>query len=1661
MRIILTLIFVWGFWSLQLQAQMTMNGDTIYGNEWIRYNQRYYKLKVAEEAVYKVSMSELRLAGFPVEETEGRLLQLISRGVQVPIYVSNSGTLTDADYLLFYGLPNRSEMDSFLFANGEADMLNPGYSLVNDTAAYFLTWNETPGLRYEMVPNDLQNLPDPELYFMDEIVYRETVSYIKRPNGAGSLSRFSAGEGFAGAAVVNAQANLPTPFFYAQGPDAQLEIRLASNNSRDHELQLLFNDKELETLTFNNFNFISKKYAIPTAELTTQNKFNFNRLGVAENRYSLGIASLRYPSLFQLNNGLFKSWKPNWSGKQQIVWTGLNVATQEAWLLDPQTNRAVQTESSAGTVTFGYSPSEASTLVLGLSTGFKVVPQILPITFENYTANTGNYLILSHEELINGAVGNGQVQSYADYRSSSDGGSFNVTVADVRQIYDQFGWGVDRHFIALRNFFHYLHKNAAPVEHILLLGKGRDFRALRTPAQVAAAASSFFVPTFGGPGADMLLVCGDQSVYPLYSLGRIPAVNGEDIRVYLDKVIEYENAQRYPIAEADRFWQKRVLHLSGGTSAAEQAQLKGIMERIGNELESNSFAANLFAYAKLSSDPVEGNVPQEIYGLINGGISLLSFLGHSGSTTIDFNIDNFAQIQNKGKYPVFLALGCSVGNVHTPEKSYGERFTFNPNKGAIAFIASSGLGYPSILENYSRKFYEYFGNPSKSNIGTTLMEVHREFSGTGNRLFQEQLEQTTINGDPALKLNIQEGPDFTFDYSTAKIQEGSINITQDSFHFSVDMINIGSGITDSVEIQIDHEFPDGTIDSKLIKIAGIGYRNQLSLKLPVRGDKSLGVNILKIKIDPQLLIPEKPDTDARENNTLQNNLNQEGFRFFIFGINASPAFPPNLALLKNPDITLTAFTGNLFAPEKDYVFEIDTIQSFSSDWKERTKIKSRGGVIRWKPDSPLQNFNTYYWRVSSDSISADETYNWENASFSISFDEGEGLSMRHHDQLRKLNNPSLALNDANVWELGTLNRGLEIKNAIYIGVSLPTGAIDGFNFGSMFPFNVLSEGVIVQVIDPETGLHWRNPPGGRFGALNTTASTNMLTFPFNTKLRPQRDSLLKLLNEIVPDGHPVVIYSILRTAASSFAPEEWAADSLDNNGLNLFNILENEGIQSLRSLENEGSKTFLAAYIKGEKVLYDEVVSQPNDVLDFLFPYQERQARGSVKWESGAGLQQIDSIKWKITPSVLSENDTVKVKITGADIDGQVVFSEIIQQEHEHFLLLDSSLEISTLELELESYNAGRITGQLKSWSIIGGGLPDLLIYNKEKDFTIIDTIPEGQLYKLQLVAENVGWLASDSSWLTIRLRQNNEIVKEYSVRINPMNPFSPQTINQDVETLNLNGLVQVELYINQTRELRESRYNNNFSTFLFYVEGDARNPLLRAYFDGIEIMDGDLVSAKPEIKISLLDENQYKLLQDTSLFVIQLLVPGSTAWTDISFSSSELLFIPAEEGKKNEASIIYKPEFLLDGDYHLRVSGRDASGNSSGTQAFQKRFQVITRQMISSLLNYPNPFSTQTRFLYTLTGSDSPEFFKIQIYTVGGQLVREIDHLEIGPLKVGTHLTDFVWDGRDAYGNQLANGVYIYRMHSKNSSREDVDHYETRSDEFSTNGWSKMVILR
>ena len=86
----------------------------------------------------------------------------------------------------------------------------------------------------------------------------------------------------------------------------------------------------------------------------------------------------------------------------------------------------------------------------------------------------------------------------------------------------------------------------------------------------------------------------------------------------------------------------------------------------------------------------------------------------------------------------------------------------------------------------------------------------------------------------------------------------------------------------------------------------------------------------------------------------------------------------------------------------------------------------------------------------------------------------------------------------------------------------------------------------------------------------------------------------------------------------------------------------------------------------------------------------------------------------------------------------------------------------------------------------------------------------------------------------------------------------------------------------------------------------------------------------------------------------------------------------------------------------------------------------VPTPKVTALLANYPNPFNPETWIPYQLARQSS---VSITIYDIRGNVVRQLD---IGHQKVGFYTSRSraaYWDGRNAVGERVANGVYFYLL--------------------------------
>ena len=115
-----------------------------FGNEWINYGQRYFKIPVTKTGFQKISYSELDAAGVPLASVLASNLQVFGRENEVPLYVHDGGNdqINVGNYIAFYAEKNDGWLDKTLYKDS-THMANPFYSLYSDTIFYFLTWNIT------------------------------------------------------------------------------------------------------------------------------------------------------------------------------------------------------------------------------------------------------------------------------------------------------------------------------------------------------------------------------------------------------------------------------------------------------------------------------------------------------------------------------------------------------------------------------------------------------------------------------------------------------------------------------------------------------------------------------------------------------------------------------------------------------------------------------------------------------------------------------------------------------------------------------------------------------------------------------------------------------------------------------------------------------------------------------------------------------------------------------------------------------------------------------------------------------------------------------------------------------------------------------------------------------------------------------------------------------------------------------------------------------------------------------------------------------------------------------------------------------------------------------------------------------------------------------
>lgn len=1652
--------------SAILQGQMITGKDTLYGNEWIHPGQMYFKFPVASDGLYRISYEVLQQSGVPVDQISADKFQLYRLGKEIPIYTTQTGVFSTGDYIEFYGQRQRSEIDRFLFDDPDKQMLNPDYSMFNDTLSYFLSWTNTASNnRISNIVNDITNIGAPESYTNYTNLLslpnarRKPTNFINEYN-----SRFDEGEGYGNGLQKLYTTNINTPSITLAKDSFYLNIRMLAIEGK-HNIDCKINGILVKTIIQSGSGMLNAIISFPASLLTATNSISISENDPDTKGFVVSNVSINYTRSFSGPFGtLFNTDLADIPGKRYLEINNFYQSGPVPILYD-HSNKLRMLGIQEATITKFNLPEYAEIRKLSICSGATItsVNQLESVSFKDYNVINGDYVIISNKALNDDGNGNNYVQEYANYRKATNGGSHQVVVLDIQELYDQFAYGNNRNIISIRNFAHFIKKKWSMAKSIFLIGKGREYPDIRSKSGLSSIDNkSFYIPTFGSPGSDNLYVITQGSTFPILSIGRIAAENGSDIQTYLDKIKDYELAGFNQQSIEDQSWKKEIIHLGGGDTKSLQVYLKNLLNGMANVIETNKFGAHVSGFYKTSTDPIQVSQNEQIFDRINKGVSIITFLGHSAVGTFDFSIDNPGNYNNYKKYPLMFSLGCYSGNYNTSTRGIGENFCFYKDKGALGFVATSYVGIPSILSDFTSEFYNQLGGPQYgNNVGEVLKNTYIQLNkqaSESNRLLTEQM---SYHGDPAYTISAAPGPDYTIDASTVKFNPQVLTVQLDSFTINFDVVNLGQNVNDSLVIAISQKLPGGEERQlKKVKIKAPSNRTNLKLTVLNFGKEAFGQNTLYIKLDPDNKITELPAPDAENNNELSQSGSSTGYPIYITDDAALPVMPGQFSIVNKANISLLASTADPFAKEKTYYFELDTTLRFNSPVKTYGSLKQKGGLLTWTPTVNWKDSSVYYWRITPDSLSTGVGAIWKHSSFFFRLGSKEGWSQGHQYQFKEDELVNIKIPE-NTGVMAFIDNIKDIfvqnyvrKSGIYPAYYINNGLTE-ISYG-----NDILAGVYVGVIDPLLGTAWINPLGGQYGSETPSNWRVRRAYPYTTGNPLKREKLISFLKDTIPSGHYVVFFTI-QDETNNYKPEDWGIDSL-TLGTNLFQLLEKQGAKLIRNtIGNAVPYSFV--YRKDVKPLGETIASSINGLAYLNAGIEGAWERGFINTSTIGPSSKWDKFIWNVKEEAFN-GDTVSAVIYGIDaVSKQKQVLNTVQADNSADLSNIDAKKYPNLQVSFALKDSiHRTSPDIRYSRIYYTGVPELA-FDPGTSFTIHkDTLDQGDPFSMSIPLLNISSVNSDSVLIKYSLtgEDKNQLISY--TKIPALAAGKTYNLQYTRSTFDLSGSYVLDIEVNPLLNQPEQYHFNNYATVKFYVQKDKRNPLIDVTFDGIHIIQGEIVSSKPEISIELKDENQYIKLNDTTTFKLFLKYPDQSTFINIPINSQYTQFFPASgTGKLNKAQLIYKPLDLKDGEHELLIQAKDASDNAAGKTDYKTRFKVIQEKSVSSFLPYPNPFSNSMQFVYTLTGDQSPDHIRIRIFTISGSLVKEITEQDLGILKIGTHRTDYTWDGRDDYGNKLANGVYLYQVIIKDNSGREWKSYNTKADNYMDQGFGKLVILR
>lgn len=200
----------------------------------------------------------------------------------------------------------------------------------------------------------------------------------------------------------------------------------------------------------------------------------------------------------------------------------------------------------------------------------------------------------------------------------------------------------------------------------------------------------------------------------------------------------------------------------------------------------------------------------------------------------------------------------------------------------------------------------------------------------------------------------------------------------------------------------------------------------------------------------------------------------------------------------------------------------------------------------------------------------------------------------------------------------------------------------------------------------------------------------------------------------------------------------------------------------------------------------------------------------------------------------------------------------------------------------------------------------------------------------------------------------------------------------------------------------------------------DNEGPQIEVFLNDSRFVNGGTTNEKPILYANLTDSSGINTIGTSIGHDISAVLDGES---NKPFILND--FYEANLNTYQAGTVRFPFDELKEGNHQLVFKAWDIQNNSNKVSI---DFVVAPKAELAlkHVLNYPNPFTTSTKFYLEHNQACEPLKVTVQVFTINGKLVKT---LQKSVTCEGFRPEGIDWDGRDDFGDKLGRGVYIYKV--------------------------------